>query len=173
MKLIAGLGNPGSKYRHNRHNAGFLLLDRIMGKMGVPLEFENKFKSQIAVSKRFIFTKPTTYMNSSGLAISEIVNFYKINFANVWIAHDDLDIKLGEYKTQKGRGPKDHKGIGSIEKLAGSGDYWRIRIGADNRSEDNRIPGEEYVLQDFSDEEFITLNKTLDEISNNIVGLIN
>lgn len=96
-------------------------------------------------------------MNSSGEAVNKLANYYSLVPSALFVAHDDLDLPLGEYKIQKGVGPKLHNGINSIEQTLGSSDFWRIRIGVDNRDPNNRIPGEDYVLQDFSKEEMESL----------------
>jgi len=90
---------------------------------------------------------------------------------DLYIVHDDLDIKLGEYKIQKGKGPKVHKGINSIEKALGTDDFWRVRVGVDNRDSNNRTPGEQYVLQDFTSEEKEILDKVLDETCKKLATL--
>ena len=173
MRLIVGLGNPGDKHKNNRHNAGFMFVDKLIQKNNLPFEFERKFDSDILVeTQSMAFAKPQTYMNSSGVAVSKIINFYKIEIENLWVAHDDLDIALGEYKIHKEKGPKDHKGVGSIEIAIGSLDFWRVRIGVDNRKEDNRIPGEDYVLQDFTEGEKQILDEVIEKATNDIIGML-
>lgn len=173
MRLIVGLGNPNKEHKGSRHNVGFVFIDKLIPKMDLPLQFDRKFNSDILQSAgELLFAKPMTFMNSSGIVVAEIVNFYKINTENLWVVHDDLDIKLGEFKIQKEKGPKDHKGLWSIEESVGTTDFWRVRIGVDNREADNRIPGEEYVLQNFSDEEVDILDKVIDEATNEVIRTI-
>ncbi len=136
MKLVVGLGNPGSKYENTRHNAGHVLVDRI-----------NSMKSNLKAFKTDVF------MNNSGRAVKKLVDFYKIPMDELYVAHDDLDIPLGEYKIQKGVGPKVHNGVLSVEEFLGTSDFWRVRIGVDGRDGDRSIPGEDYVLQDFNEGE--------------------
>lgn len=140
MKLIIALGNPGDKYRNNRHNAGHLFVDWVSG-------------SEFIIDKNTKFLKTECFMNESGRFVKDKLNFYKVSAQDVYVIHDDLDISLGSYKIQFGVGPKVHYGIQSIEKELGTIDFWRVRIGVDNRDPNNRVPGEEYVLQDFTDEE--------------------
>jgi len=124
-----------------------------------------KFNSLIVNSQpSLIFVKPQTFMNASGIPVKNLAAFYKIKISDIWVLHDDLDIKLGDYKIQKGVGPKLHYGISSIEQNLGASDFWRARIGVDNREEVNRIPGEEYVLQNFSEEESPLLSKVIDQV---------
>lgn len=141
MKLIIGLGNPGEKYKNNRHNVGHMFVDQTG--QGI---------------------KTDCFMNESGAFVSQKFNFYKIPIEDLYIVHDDLDISLGQYKIQKGTGPKVHNGINNIEEVLKSADFWRIRIGVDNRDPNNRTPGDIYVLQDFTKEEKEILKKVFEEI---------
>lgn len=152
MKLIVGLGNPGDEYISTRHNVGFMLVDRMA-------------KSSWKQSKSGLLTyswlgseveliKPQTFMNKSGEAVGLAVKKHNIDLDDVCIVHDDLDIQFGEYKFQKGKGPKVHKGVLSVERVLEGEDFWRMRIGTDNRQgEMKQIPGEKYVLSKFSEEE--------------------
>lgn len=149
MKLIVGLGNPGKEYQNTRHNAGYLFIEEFQ---------KSKF------SKDFVVKKTDTFMNESGKFVKSQVYKYKLDLSNLYIVHDDLDILLGNYKIQFGRGPKDHNGISSVDEKLGSNQYWHIRIGVDKRDPQNRVLGEEYVLQNFTDEEREILNKTIKEI---------
>lgn len=156
MKLLVGLGNPGKEYETTRHNVGFMFIDKIIE------------SSIIELSKsEYKFLKPDTFMNKSGEAVSKEANFYKIVPENIIVVHDDLDISLGLWKMQKGKGPKLHYGIQSIEEKLGTKDFWRIRIGVDNRK-DQKISGESYVLQKFSETETEVLEKVFHEIMEQI-----
>lgn len=150
---MVGLGNPGEAYSNNRHNAGYVVLDALAsrGFLG---------------SKDIIFAKTNTFMNTSGEAVKKLVSFYKIKLDDLYVIHDDLDIALGEYRIQKGIGPKDHKGIASIERVLGSSDFWRVRIGIENRSTDNRPSGGQFVLDDFTNEERRVLDGVIEKIIN-------
>lgn len=166
MKLVVGLGNPGKKYKDTRHNVGFLAIDKILETFGVETHDVRKYKAKVFYKQKeeVLFVKPQTFMNSSGDSVKIIFNQYKINQNNLYVVHDDLDIKLGEYKIQKGRGPKLHNGIESIEKSIGKKDFIRIRIGVDAREEDSRIDGEKYVLMKFGEDEKQVVDKTLDKV---------
>jgi len=152
MKLLIGLGNPGTKYLKNRHNAGHMLADRVR-------------------DTGFVVKKTDCFMNDSGKFVNKITTNYELPTTNLYIAHDDLDLKIGSYKIQLGVGPKVHYGIQSVEKELGTKDFWRIRLGVDNRDLNNRISGEEYVLQDFTSEELGILDKVYEEIRNNLSQL--
>jgi PTH1 family peptidyl-tRNA hydrolase len=149
MKLIVGLGNPGEDYKFNRHNVGHMTVE-ILLKRSLPQDFIVK-KSQV-------------FMNDSGVFVKKLVEQYRVNSSDLWVIHDDLDIPLGSFKIQKGKGPKLHNGINSIEKELGTDDFWRVRIGVENRSPEVKIPGEEYVLQDFTPEERGILDRVINEV---------
>jgi len=156
VKLIVGLGNPGSEYVNTRHNAGFLVVD----------ELHNQ-----KIPKDVIIKKSDVFMNDSGSFVLSLYTKYNIQNTNLYIIHDDLDIKLGEYKIQFGKGPKDHNGILDIEDKLGTKDFWRVRIGVDNRPLDNKPMGEEYVLQNFKEEERAILDKIIKEVCKKLVTL--
>jgi PTH1 family peptidyl-tRNA hydrolase len=100
-------------------------------------------------------------MNSSGEAVKKFTGENKVKPEDIYIVHDDLDIPLGGYKIQLGKGPKLHYGISSIEGSLGETDFWRVRIGVDNRDIESRVSGEEYVLQDFTQGELTVLQNVL------------
>lgn len=176
MKLIVGLGNPGKKYESTRHNAGALFCDYVQESLSAdPTILWVKKEQEFGIwhqttykGDAFTILIPKTFMNDSGRAVSEIVSFYKIPVTDVCIAHDDLDIKLGEYKIQHGKGPLVHNGVNSIETALKSKDFWRIRIGIDNRDIQHRVNGEEYVLSPFPREEKELLPVTFRDIMNTI-----
>ena len=145
MKSVVGLGNPKQEYASTRHNVGFMLVDKLKD-INLPVKL---YKSDV-------------FMNDSGKFVRKIFN--SKNFDDLVIIHDDLDIPLGSYKIQLGRGPKLHNGILSIEKELGNDEFWRIRIGVDNRKE-FRTPGEKYVLENFTQEEMEILDQVFDRIS--------
>ncbi len=159
MKLIVGLGNPGEKYQGNRHNVGFMFVDYLEKKIeGGRRKIDKYLDVEIAKitfkNEAIILAKPQTFMNESGHAVKKIINKLQLIMSNdLYVVHDDLDIRLGEYKIQKGKGPKLHNGIESIEQTLQTKDFWRVRIGVDNRDPEKRIHGEAYVLQDFTEEE--------------------
>lgn len=172
MKLIVGLGNPGEKYKQNRHNVGFMFLNYLLEIFKIKFESRSmtsqspSFKadkylfSEIArigasssQSQQFILAKPQTYMNKSGDAVRKITQHYKLQASKVLIVvHDDLDIPFGKFKIQM-QGPKQHNGITDIQNKLRTMEFLRVRIGVDNRLVENRMNGEEYVLQNFTGEE--------------------
>jgi len=173
MKVIVGLGNPGGKCSFSRHNVGFVFLDLFSKRVaGEHLEVSvkswsvtDKYMSlQVGPSPQITLVKPRTFMNKSGIAIKKFVKYNNVKPGDLWVVHDDLDIKLGEYKIQEGVGPKDHKGVNSIEEQLGFSGFWRIRIGVDNRGLKDRIPGEDYVLKDFPKEERQKIDEVMEKI---------
>ncbi len=174
MKLIIGLGNPEEKHKNNRHNIGFSVVDELAHLL---LEegwsSVKKFRSLIIKhGGSLILAKPQTFMNQSGKAVKKLIDQYKIESSDLWVIHDDLDIALGDYKIQKGKGPKLHKGIESIEDKLGKTDFWRVRVGIENRGEESKISGETYVLQDFTEEETEVITPIIANISREIISLV-
>jgi PTH1 family peptidyl-tRNA hydrolase len=155
MKLIVGLGNPGSGYVKTRHNVGHMVIDVLQG---------------LKLPKDVVLKKSDTFMNQSGEFVKSQVAKYKIKNEDLYIIHDDLDIFLGEFKIQFGRGPKDHNGLKSVNDAIATNQYWHVRVGVDNRPGDNRPMGEEYVLQNFSDEEMGTLDGVIKELCHKLIS---
>lgn len=154
MKLLIGLGNPGPTYAKNRHNVGFQFTDFVENQPEIKshiIKIETQFSAQVTKLDNLIIARPQEYMNKSGNAVQKLMQFYKILPEDTCIAHDDLDIAVGKYKIIK-RGPQIHNGLSSIDSKIGV-DYWKIRIGIENRDPQNRLPGEAYVLQNFTTEE--------------------
>ncbi|MCX6797543.1 MAG: aminoacyl-tRNA hydrolase [Candidatus Doudnabacteria bacterium] len=160
VKLIVSLGNPGEKYRNNRHNVGFLALDFILndGDGFMTAKPSHGFKSEMFTwqegEDKVIFLKPQTYMNDSGLALKEVVNFYKLNpKEELLVIHDDVDLPLNEIRATDNSSSAGHKGVQSIIDNLGIQDFHRIRVGVESREDKNIPPTEAFVLQNFTDEE--------------------
>ena len=153
-KLIVGLGNPGKEYDKTRHNAGFFVIDKLISHLNISLD-KNKFKAEYTIYKNngenIIIAKPQTYMNLSGEAVVELMNFYNISMEDIIIVHDDLDLPLGKIRLRKKGSSAGQKGMGNIIDLLGSKDINRIRIGISN---DKQIDTKDYVLGKFNDEDF-------------------
>lgn len=173
MKLIVGLGNPEKKYERTRHNVGFVVLDQLAKTIDSQWLMVNKYQSLIINNKPlFVLAKPQTYMNRSGEAVKKITDHYSIDPDQLFVIHDDLDIKLGEYKIIKGKGPKEHNGLLDIYENLDSKDFWHIRVGVDNREKDNRIPGERYVLMNFEKEEMVMVEEVVNEVVERLVEIL-
>lgn len=165
MKLIVGLGNIGAKYKNNRHNVGFMFLDQL------GLEFSPNKKLNCYLAKDLsgnIYIKPTTMMNDSGDSVLSALSFFKLKPDSVWLIHDDLDIRLGSYKVQFGVGPKVHNGVNSVSSSLSTANFWRVRIGVDNREIGSKENGEAYVLGDFSLEEILKLEKVFSGLNSEL-----
>lgn len=169
MILVAGLGNPGHKYKYARHNVGFMVVERLAKDL-LPLfrslrawKLDDKFKSEICkISDKLILIKPQTYMNNSGFAISSIRNFYKIATSDIWVVHDDIDLPLGKVRIRRGGGSAGHNGIKSAIEILGQNDFVRIRLGIGRGMKDpkktskkniSRSLVEKFVLSSFMDSE--------------------
>ncbi len=167
IKLIVGLGNLGKQFENTKHNIGFMLLDHLTSLAWSENSKLNSFiVSETISNEKVILAKPTTFMNLSGDAVQKIMAYYKILPEEILIVHDDLDIRLGEYKIQFAKGPKDHNGIIDIDNKLGTTNYWRLRIGVDNRSPEQKkfMSGRDYVLERFNQKELELITTVFDEI---------
>jgi len=173
MKLIIGLGNPGEKYEKTRHNFGFLVIDKLAEKIcadewKIKMQFNASIKQTDFNNEKIILAKPHTFMNNSGLAVKSIVDYYKINYQDILIIHDDIDLELGEIKVQKNRGSAGHKGVQSIINALGTKDFIRMRVGIKLINEKIIMETEKFVLQKFTKDE----EKIVQKIIIKAAGLI-
>ncbi len=162
MKLIVGLGNPGSRYEQTRHNIGFKVIDALAKAHDIDF---NKKQCRSLLGQGFLsgekvlLVKPQTYMNNSGEAVWETLNFYRDNIDDLLVIHDDLDLEYGRLRFKDGGGTGGHNGLKSIEKMINSSDYGRLKMGI-GRPEQMSV--ESYVLSKFSKEENQVLPKLID-----------
>ena len=165
MLLLVGLGNPGPNYDNNRHNIGFKVIDAINQQFSLSKQ-KPKFKGLLTtgniLNKKVYAIKPLTFMNNSGICIRELIEYFKIGVEDIIVFHDDLDIDFGKVKAKFGGSSAGHNGIASIDKFVGK-DYSRVRIGIGKP--DLKISSSDYVLNNFSEEEKLELEK----ITNNII----
>lgn len=175
MKLIVGLGNPGSEYIKTRHNAGFLAIDFLCEHLGVLLKpgkgdwygLEHKYKSE-----KFYIMKPTTFMNASGNAVVNFVNKKKIDLSDILIVYDDFQLPLGTIRVRAKGSDGGHKGLSSVIYSLNSIEFPRMRIGIgteENISQDNYT---DFVLSNFSDDEFEKLKSLMPNIRDAILCFI-
>ncbi|MCB1562073.1 MAG: aminoacyl-tRNA hydrolase [Alphaproteobacteria bacterium] len=155
MWLFVGLGNPGAKYAHNRHNIGFMVVDAIAdGAVNFP-SYRKKFEAEISEASvagtKVLLMKPQTFMNESGRAVGAAAKFYKIPPERIVVFHDELDLKPGEVRVKKGGGNAGHNGLKSIQAHLGTPDFWRVRIGIGHPGDRNQVSN--YVLSDFAKSE--------------------
>lgn len=157
MKLIIGLGNPSLEYKFTRHNVGFMYLDYIFGDV---FSLNNKLKAleymTLINDEKVIVIKPITYMNLSGMAVVNYMNYYKVNMEDILVIQDDLDMEIGKIKLLYNHGDGGHNGIKSIINSINGKAFLRLKIGI---SKDNFLDTKDYVLGKFSDGDLIILNR--------------
>ena len=166
MLLLVGLGNPNPNNTNNRHNVGFSVIDSINTKFKLSKQ-KPKFKGLLTsgrIDEQKIYAiKPLTLMNSSGICIKELIEYFKIEAKNIFVFHDDMDIDIGKVKVKFGGSSAGHNGIESIDKNIGK-HYSRIRIGIGRPK--NNSTGADHVLENFSNEE----KKSVEMVTNNITA---
>ena len=154
MKLIVGLGNPGNEYAQTRHNVGFFVLDALCKKLDAS-DWREKFNALVAEARtngeKILLAKPLTYMNNSGLAVGQIRDFYKLDCADIAVAHDDMDLSVGKVRIRAKGSSGGHNGIKSIIAALGSEEFARFRIGIGHPAK-NHVTNA-HVLTPFNDEE--------------------
>ena len=164
MLLLVGLGNPSPNNLNNRHNVGFLIIDAINQKFKLSKQ-KPKFKGLLTTGKieeqKVYAIKPLTFMNSSGICIKELIEYFKINVNDVFVFHDDMDIEVGKVKVKFGGSSAGHNGIESIDKNIGKL-YSRIRIGVGRPTDSSN--GADHVLNNFSSDE----KQSVEEVKKNI-----
>lgn len=172
--LVIGLGNPGSEYATTRHNAGCIVLDELVRHLQLSKTWELQRDCLSLTAPGWHLLKPQLYMNKSGEAVAQYLQFYKIP-ADHWqhrvVAYDDLDLPLGKWKLVYGSGPKVHNGLNSIIAGLGSDQFWHLRMGIDNRLPEARVRGDHYVLQPFLADEHKVLSRSLEEATKAIIAL--
>jgi len=182
MKLIIGLGNPGEKYKDNRHNVGFMFVDYLLGTVQnanphSQFKYDKYLLSEICeIESEYVLAKPHTYMNKSGDAVKKLLERFPSDHQppitnHLIIVHDDLDIPFGKFKIQM-QGPKQHNGLISIQNKLMTMEFLRIRIGVDARKPELPIGGEEYVLQNFTDEEMAHLPELFQKIDMRLTAFL-
>ena len=161
--LLVGLGNPGREYKDNRHNFGFMLIDRIairLNARGMKVQSKAIVMDARYEDKKLILAKPQTYMNLSGQSVQGLAHFYKVPNENLMILSDDLDLPFGTIRIRASGGPGGQRGLGSIIEKLGTKDVPRLRLGIGRPP--GRMDPAAYVLQNFSKDELKTLSEILD-----------
>lgn len=156
--IVAGLGNSGTKYEGTRHNAGFIAVDRLAEKCGVKID-RIKYKSLCATctigESKVLLMKPSTYMNNSGLAVTEAMAFYKIPPERVIVMFDDISLDVGKLRIRRKGSDGGHNGIKNIIYLSGSDQFPRIKLGVGHKPEKWDLA--DWVLSRFTEDEYKTL----------------
>jgi PTH1 family peptidyl-tRNA hydrolase len=172
MKILVGLGNPGSKYERNRHNVGFMAIDAIASRYGAG-PWRRRFQGQAAEvdieRMKYLLLKPETYMNESGRAISEAMRFYKMSPADVIVFHDEIDLEPGKLRVKFGGGHAGHNGLRSVSAHLGN-DYQRVRIGVGHPGHRDAVS--HYVLHDFAKADSAWLEPLIDGIARGVPHLL-
>jgi len=169
--LIVGLGNPGAEYAGTRHNAGFMVVERLAGRWRAKWALDDKFMSRLAKvereGRRLMLGQPQTYMNQSGEAVGKLTKYFRIPLERLLAVVDDADLALGEIRLRRQGSSGGHRGLKSIEQHLGSREYARLRVGI------GRAPGAareitDHVLGRFTAEESALLKKVLDRAADQI-----
>ncbi|GHT34770.1 peptidyl-tRNA hydrolase [Planctomycetales bacterium] len=166
MKLVAGLGNPGEKYRCTRHNIGYLVLSELAVRYAVGCRPRAKFHGDMLdirdkQGNQVILLCPTTYMNESGTSVSEALRFYKIPFEDLLVVSDDLNLPFGQLRLRSEGSSGGQKGLGDIIRKAGTEKFPRLRVGIG--SPPGRMDAADYVLMNFTEKERSDLAVVLKE----------
>jgi PTH1 family peptidyl-tRNA hydrolase len=152
MKLIAGLGNPGEKYQHNRHNIGFMAIDKLAQESGVKFKKEAIFEADVANfflnQEKIYLVKPTTFMNNSGRAITALLTYYNVLLEDFIVIYDDLDLAVGKLRLRLKGSAGGHNGVKSIISYLKTQEFNRIKVGV-GRPSHNHSSVVNYVLGDF------------------------
>jgi len=157
-KLVVGLGNPGKKYKHSKHNVGFMAIDHYVKNHQLKLKKKSSFLAEVAEDDHLVLMKPLTYMNLSGQAVEKVVNYYDIDSNNILIIYDDVDLPFSKLRLRYQGGPGGHNGVKSIIQHLGTKTFNRIRFGIDKPEQ---VDMKNYVLSDFSKAEKKVLEDVL------------
>jgi peptidyl-tRNA hydrolase, PTH1 family len=170
MYLIVGLGNPGAEYAKTRHNAGFLLVEKLAAQWKADWTNERKFKARMAKSerggKKVLLCQPQTFMNLSGETVGDLIGFYQLPLAQLIVAVDDADLPFGEIRLRPGGSSGGHHGLESIEQHVSSREFARLRIGIGRKDGGRQISN--YVLGKFETSETELLEKILERAASQI-----
>ncbi len=165
LKVIVGLGNPGSKYTETRHNAGFWFIEEVARKYGAMFRPDKKFHGEVAKvsieGKDIWLLKPETFMNRSGLAVQSLLSFYRFTAEQLLVAHDEIDLPPGTAKLKTGGGHGGHNGLRDIISQLGSKDFHRLRIGVGHPGSKDQVV--DYVLHSASRDDRILIDRDIDD----------
>ena len=171
MKLFVGLGNPGAKYAQNRHNIGFMAVDRIAADHGFGpwrSKFQGSVSEGVMGGEKIILLKPETFMNRSGQSVGEAARFYKVDPSDIVVFHDEIDLAPGKLRVKQGGGHAGHNGLRSLHGHIGDA-YGRVRMGVGHPGHKDAVAT--YVLKDFSKSDQAWLDDMLRGISDGAAAL--
>ncbi|WP_277294399.1 aminoacyl-tRNA hydrolase [Streptococcus hyointestinalis] len=168
VKMIVGLGNPGSKYDGTRHNVGFMAIDKIVKNLDVTFTEDKTFKAEVGSAfingEKVYFVKPTTFMNNSGIAVKALLTYYNIDLSDMVVIYDDLDMVVGKLRLRQKGSAGGHNGIKSIIAHLNIQDFNRIKIGIGRPQKGMSVIN--HVLGKFDTDERITIDNGLDKVDN-------
>lgn len=171
MKLIVGLGNPGSKYELTRHNIGFLVIDQLADELKIDLT-KTKYNAALGQGsidgEKVILAKPQTFMNLSGEAVGPIANFYKIDKKDILVIYDDLDLDVGRLRFRGKGGAGGHNGIKSLLAHLGGEEFARLKVGIGRPPEGWQTA--DYVLSRFTEEEWKDIINTVEKATSGCIA---
>ena len=173
LRMVVGLGNPGEAYAKTRHNAGFMVVDKISDAFSIALE-KRKFDARFGIGAgndvKIVLTKPMAYMNRSGPQVQKIAGYFRILCEDMLVVHDDIDLAFGRLKIKEKGGDGGHRGVRSIIDAFGGGDFTRLRIGVGRP--DAERGASDYVLGKFSLEERKVLSQIITSAKDAIVTIL-
>jgi PTH1 family peptidyl-tRNA hydrolase len=165
LKVIVGLGNPGSKYTETRHNAGFWFIEEVARKYSATFRSEKKFHGEVAKvsieGKDIWLLKPDTFMNLSGRAVQSLLSFYRITAEQLLVAHDEIDLDPGTAKLKTGGGHGGHNGLRDIINQLGTKEFHRLRIGVGHPGSKDQVV--DFVLHNASRDERMLIDSDIDD----------
>lgn len=167
VKMIVGLGNPGSKYHETRHNIGFMAIDRLAKVFNVTFSEEKNFKAEVGScfvnGEKVYLVKPTTFMNNSGIAIHALLTYYNIDIKDFLVIYDDLDMEVGRIRLRQKGSAGGHNGIKSIIAHTGTQAFDRIKVGIGRPKQGRSVV--DHVLGKFDQDDYITVTNTLEKVN--------
>ena len=169
MKLIVGLGNPGKKYQKTKHNIGFLCLDYFAKQHKLTFKHEKKFQGEWVKTASFILLKPQTFMNLSGISVESVVSYFDIDYKDILVIYDDLDLPLAKLRLRYQGSDGGHKGMRSIQSTLQTNDLKRVKFGIDKHP---HMETKDYVLSQFNQEEIAPTEDAVKRVSEIIQNFI-
>lgn len=176
MITIVGLGNPGSEYSKTRHNVGFVIIEHLAAELALVWSSKPKFQAQMAKNDQLTLIKPMSYMNNSGQPVRAILEYFggavndTVEHDTLFVVHDDLDLELGSYKLQYGKGPHGHNGLLSLYQQLGTKQFWHVRVGVDGRAGDRVLPPDVYVLSQFESAEKKVFEQVAEKVTKELLN---
>lgn len=173
MYLIVGLGNPEADYANTRHNMGFQVINKLAKEYGLEVarkKFQSEYESAVIEGEKVILVKPQTFMNDSGEAVVEFVNFYKVEPNHILIIYDDMDIEVGQIRIRKSGSPGTHNGIKSVTHFLSHENFPRVRVGIGKPQNDENLI--EYVIGAIPEEEKSGLEQGVEKAKNAVIELL-